>query len=277
VTLLENFSLERQVGKGGMGEVWLGHHLRSGSPVAVKFGRRETWTTTQQAEFRHEAAVMARLNHPHIVQVHDFGEASPALEAATDAAVVAGSSYVVMEFCPSTIRRPRKPVAARVIDRTVGEILRALAHAHARGIVHRDLKPSNILMARTDAGPIVKLADFGLAQIVDHHELREGVREHPAGTPPYMAPEQCTGLWRDFGPWTDIYALGCIVFELLTAQLAFRGENFAEYAAAHCFGKRPVLPSELSLSDGVRDWVTTCLREDPADRFESAAHALWAW
>lgn len=147
------------------------------------------------------------------------------------------------------------------------QILDALACGHARGIIHRDLKPGNVL--RFD--DVWKLTDYGIAV---EPEIDE--REEPAGTVPYMAPEQIEGDPRSIGPWTDLYALGCLAFSLATSGLPFVGETLYAIAFAHLSGTRAEWTPRGALPQGLEGWIERLLRRAPGERFQRAADAAWA-
>ena len=175
-----------------------------------------------------------------------------------------------MEFVPKTLVTNAPVSNWRDLKRLLLELLSALKHAHARGAIHRDLKPSNILI---DEAGLSRVSDFGVAftgQIGDHgHE-----QMRTAGTPEYMAPEQCHGMWRDFGPWTDLYALGCIAFEVCTGSPPFQDSNALSLMLTKLKGDLPELVSQITVPDGFEQWVKVCLQRNPQDRFQTAADAM---
>jgi serine/threonine protein kinase/tetratricopeptide (TPR) repeat protein len=203
-----------------MGEVWSGVSLEDSTPVAIKVLTPEAARDPHSLEaFRTEVRSVARLRHPSIITVYDYGIVSPAAASASRNRLVSGSPYLVMELLPghsvaSLVGLLDWPMLRQLIE----EILGALAHVHAHSVIHRDLKPSNILLTSPGLTPLptpaVKLTDFGIA-----HVLEGGAdswsRDLAKGTPGYMAPEQAANHWRDFGPWTDLYSLGRVVLRLL--------------------------------------------------------------
>jgi serine/threonine-protein kinase len=193
-----------EIGRGGMGRVFRGRQLRLDRPVAVKLLPPElAGDSTFQARFEREARALARLAHPNIVAVHDFGT--------TDA----GDSYLVMELVPSGTVATRIPMPAAEAVRVARQVCAGLAFAHAAGIVHRDIKPENVLCA---ADGQVKIADFGIARLLDSDGAAGPTRPSLVlGTPAYMAPEARAGAPPD--PRMDVYALGVLLHQLITGRL----------------------------------------------------------
>jgi tetratricopeptide (TPR) repeat protein len=247
------FELDHPIGRGGMGEVWRGVHRAQALPVALKVLTAEMAREKRYLlAFRNEVRRVAGLSHPNVVIVYDAGVIDAGAAEASGGALVEGSPWLAMELARGELMGPLPWDSARPI---LADLLRALAHAHARGVVHRDLKPGNVLV--TDAGP--KLTDFGLASAVQ--EADWAARTAAAGTPAFMAPEQATGRWRDFGPWTDLYAFGRLVLDLLTGS---------PEGAAHRVALRPGLPRTLAR------WLERLLAPRISDRFRQASDALWA-
>jgi Protein kinase domain/Alpha/beta hydrolase family len=226
-----SYALVRRIGSGGMGEVWLGQHVVSGTLGAVKRVSPLVAGPVQDF-FRREGRAIARLAHPHIVPVIELGD---------DFLVTA---YVEGSNLARRLQTPIDPASA---VRVIRQIASALAHAHARGVVHRDVKPSNILL---DGRGTAYLADFGVATFAD-----EDTRHRIAGTPRFMAPEQRRG--ERVGPPADQFALGRTLLEMLAggAVPADPERAFAELP--------PSLPPAL------RDAIARATAADPGDRFPS--------
>jgi tetratricopeptide (TPR) repeat protein/predicted Ser/Thr protein kinase len=247
------------LGRGGMGVVYKAWHRRLQRPVAVKMLLAGAYAKPQELErFLREAETVAGLQHANIVQVHEAGD-------------VDGRPYFTMEFVEGGSLAQKlagTPQPARQAAALVASVAEAVHAAHQRGIVHRDLKPGNILLT-ADGTP--KLTDFGLAR---HLEGTAGLTQSgvPVGTPSYMAPEQAEGKARGVGPAADTYALGAILYELLTGRPPF----WAETAAAslqHVLTEDPVPPSRLN-PQVPRDLETICLKclhKEPERRYASAA------
>lgn len=261
------FDLSRRVGAGGMGEVWEGVHRGQGVPVAVKvITARHARDRRHREALENEVRAVARLDHPGIVLVFDHGEVGADAEQASGGRLVAGSPYLAMEFAVGSLQIG----AIRGwpdVRRAMTELLDALAHAHARGVVHRDLKPGNVLMF---ADGSLKIADFGLARAI---AVDDGGAGAQAGTPSYMAPEQVRGLWRDFGPWTDLYALGCIGWAVACGAPPFDG-TIAQLRQMHLYVDPPVLRPRIAVPPGLEAWLLRLLAKEPERRFQCAADAL---
>ncbi|GAA1967566.1 hypothetical protein GCM10009738_49630 [Kitasatospora viridis] len=251
----DRYRLFGELGRGGFGIVWEAYDLRLQRQVAVKtlrhHGGRDA--ATDLARLRRETTVLARLSHPNIVQVFDLGE----LESDGEQ-----FSYLVMELLNGqTLKhvlaggRPELPVA---LD-WARQLCAALAVAHAAQVIHRDVKPENIMFTAPDR-QVLKVLDFGIAQIGDN---LDGLTTAGAviGSAPYLAPER----WRG-EPGTvrsDLYAVGCVLYELLTGERPFNAGNTVALMAQHL--EEPP-PRPLALPAGPADLVLELLAKDPADR-----------
>jgi serine/threonine protein kinase/tetratricopeptide (TPR) repeat protein len=259
-----------------MGEVWRGVHRLQGVPVAVKVLTRSHAADPEiRRSFRNEVQAVAGLDHPGIILLFDHGEVDAQAARASAGRLREGSPYLVMELCSAGSLEDQRVQSWRELKRTLLALLDALAHAHARGVIHRDLKPANVLMGSDlpeRAG--LKLTDFGLAHAL--LQERAGSTEGAMGTPYYMAPEQIHGRWRDYGPWTDLYAVGCIAWELATGQPPFQGHNFWATAMLHLGAPLPRLEARLALPLGFDGWLARLLAKPWRDRFALAADAAWA-
>ncbi|MEJ7600857.1 MAG: protein kinase [Kofleriaceae bacterium] len=211
------------IGEGGMGKVYLAEHVEIGKRVALKVLHPSYSRMPDLVErFRREARAASKIGHPNIVDVTDSGTTGD------------GSVYFVMEFLEgvelgSVIEREGAIDVARAL-RIAGQICRALAAAHAQGIVHRDLKPENVfLITRDGAADVVKVLDFGIAKTTEAEAARERRLTSPGmamGTPEYMSPEQAAG--RPADARCDVYALGAIMYEMVTGMPPYSGDNFME-------------------------------------------------
>ena len=274
------FELTGVLGRGGMGEVWSGVHRELGEPVAVKV------LTSNRARdpdfidaFAGEVRAVAALDHPRVVRVHDYGRIPAGADEATEGQLVQGSPWLAMELVPGGSLSDHLARGWMSWGQQRGVLLgllEALAHAHARGLVHRDLKPGNVLLGDPGRpGETLALADFGLAQAGEEREL-SGQTEQATGTPHFMAPEQFEGHWRDYGPWTDLYALGCVAFRMATGALPFVGESLYTVAFAHLTGARQAWEPRTPVPVGLEGWIDRLLRRAPGERFQRAADAAWA-
>ena len=172
---------------------------------------------------------VAGLDHPGIVSVFDYGRVPISLQESTNGLLVADSPWLAMELITGGTLRSAPPKNWAELHDCLKAILEALASAHARGILHRDLKPDNVLFAsQSDVRAGLRLVDFGLAFLDEGQG--EADEQKAAGTPRYMAPEQLLSHWRDFGPWTDLYALGCLGWQLSTGSTPFQSmRDFRQY------------------------------------------------
>jgi hypothetical protein len=218
-TLGGRYQLEQRVGHGGMGAVYRATDQRLSRTVAVKvmfgalFGNR-----TAQRRFEREAAAAARLNHPHIATLHDYGRLG------------GGGAFLVMEYVSGVTLRQAWELNPASLSSWFDQLIDALDAAHAAGVIHRDLKPENVLIA---AGDTVKVVDFGLARLCDQEELepsRLTVAGGVVGTAGYMSPEQMTG--GPITPAADLFSLAVMVFEALTGARPYPGRHYAEVLAA---------------------------------------------
>ena len=272
-----SYALERMLGKGGMGEVWLARHRRLCSGAAVKLIRQEVLIQKTgreahvlQKRFEQEARATARLRSPHTVALHDYGVSED------------GSFYYAMELLEGLnleelIERfgPQPPARVAQIMR---EVCESLAEAHNHGLVHRDIKPSNVFLARLGVNcDFVKVLDFGLVKAESARDTRLTAEGTTAGTPAYMAPELATG--EAFDGRADLYSLGCVGYFLLTGTQVFEESTAVAVAVAHV-QKRPVPPSqrsELAVPPALEQVIMHCLAKSPVDRPGNAvelAHAL---
>jgi len=274
---VDAFELRNPIGRGGMGEVWEGVHVASGVPVAVKIltAKRARQRTYRRA-FRNEVRAMASLDHPNICEVHDYGILDEAAAEASEGTLDAGLPYMALELVSGgTLGRRRGRLGWPDLRAVLAALLDALAHAHARGVIHKDLKPGNVLFGTGGEG--IRLTDFGLAHAMDREGLTlETPADRIAGTPAYMAPEQFVGTNRDIGPWTDLYALGCLVFTMITGAPPLGRKPWQKVAQDHL--KKPVpslILAPMPLPDGIEEWVSRLLAKAPAQRYRRCADAMW--
>lgn len=253
------WTLTDKLGEGGMAEVWRGE-AEDAAQVAIKVLPRAS-----QGTFEHEAAALARLVHPHIIRILDFGRLNDA----------DSTPFLALELArgPSLEAWMRAtPLGWSDVLEIARRVLMALAHAHSRGLVHRDIKPANLL-AMDRGGTDWRLTDFGIA----FTEERDQEDEHnPSGTPRYMAPEQFIGKVHAQGPWTDLYSFGCVLHELVTGRPPFQGSGPMQLAFDHLKAPVPKLDLKLDVPDGAVELIRVLLRKDPLARFRSAADVLRA-
>jgi WD40 repeat protein/serine/threonine protein kinase len=284
---VSGYEILGELGRGGMGIVYKARHVALDRVVALKMILAGSHARPKDLErFRQEAAAIARLHHPNIVQVFDIGEAG-------------GRPYIALEYVEQgslTQRLRGEPQTLAAIFPLMETLARTMAYAHQCGIIHRDLKPANILLSTKevrgdsiesfsglglDRSYVPKITDFGLAKRLDT-ESGGSHSEEVLGTPSYMAPEQAgagaapalgrRGAARVIGPHTDVYALGAILYEMLTGRPPFRGASSLE-TLLQVLHEEPVRPGGLrpKLPRDVETICLKCLEKDPARRYTSAS------
>jgi serine/threonine-protein kinase len=262
---LGQYRLRRQIGTGGMGEVYLAEHQLLKRPCALKLIRPDDATDSRARErFEREVRLTATLSHPNTVEIYDYGRAED------------GTYYYVMEYLrglslAELVERhgPLPPSRAVYLLR---QVCGALREAHAAGLIHRDLKPSNIFAARCGGmEDVAKLLDFGLVRPSSTARTSYLSAEGQIlGTPLFMSPEQARGT-RELDERSDIYSLGAVAYYLLTGQPPFEGENGLAVLIAHA--RDPVVPPSQvrpGIPEDLERVVLRCLAKDPADRFLDA-------
>ena len=264
-----HYRILRKLGEGGMGIVYEAHDERLDRPVAIKTIRATDRDERAKKRLWNEARAAARVNHPSVCQLYEVGEDDQT-----------GSLFLVMELLAGESlhhRLTKGPLAFADAAQITTEILRALEALHAANVIHQDLKPSNVFL--TAHG--VKLLDFGLAQARESRlpcadpdaTLSFSVCDALVGTPSYMAPEQVNH--ESVGPPTDLFAVGCILFEMLTGKRAFRGASIIEVLHAVLYDRPPALTGSpaLVIADRV---IRRALEKQPQDRYPSALAMLEA-
>jgi serine/threonine protein kinase len=255
--IAERYLIDSELGDGGSATVYRATDLQLGREVAIKMLHKKTVTHELAARFEREARVGAALSHPHVVQTLDFGCAE-------------GAPFLVTQLVEGgdlhRFHVANAPLVIRTVVRIGSQIAQALTAAHALGIVHRDLKPENVLLDLGDE-LWVRVADFGLAFIDEPSDPRQGrltTDGMVSGTPTYMAPEQVSD--GGIGPHSDVYAFGCLLYELLLGHPPFhgaRGKVFVDHLYA------PPRPPRLVRADtpsGLDELVLRMLAKAPADR-----------
>jgi serine/threonine protein kinase/WD40 repeat protein len=275
------FELRRQLGKGGCGIVFLAYDPKLEREVALKVPRPEM-LLSQDARRRlvREALAAAEFDHPNLVPVYESGEIGPIC-------------YIATAFCPGQtlsewLDRQAFPVPVRQAARLTATVAEAVQHAHDRGVLHRDLKPNNVILQSTKEDPIEqeppagsvnlrgeqfvpRIVDFGLAKLLERGGPSETTTRQILGTPKYMAPEQAQARHDDIGPAADVYALGVILYELITGRAPYEGETDVEVLRQSIDGKL-VQPRHLR-KDVPRDLEAICLKamhRVPGRRYRTA-------
>jgi len=266
------FRLDEPIASGGMGEVWSGRHRSGGTQVAVKLLLAGAMRNAFEMEaLRNEIRAVASMDHPHIVWIHDHGTIPPDVAAAAGGRWQAGAPYLVMELADRGLADHVDSMAWSDCAQLVRSLLEALAHAHARGVLHCDLKPGNVLRL----GERWLLADFGLAKaLAGGPELST---TSVAGTPAYMAPEQFLDDKSAQGPPTDLYALACLVYRIVSGTTPFASGTWSEAWRAHMTDPPAPLRPRFPVPAQLEDWLSQCLCKRPSDRFALAADAASAF
>jgi serine/threonine-protein kinase len=253
--LAARYKLQRELGQGGMAKVFLAHDLKYDREVAVKVLRPDLAADIGATRFLHEIQTAARLHHPHILPLYDSDQA--------DGLVYYVMPYIKSETLRQRLARERQLPVGEAIQ-LAREVLDALSYAHGANVVHRDIKPANILL---DAGHAV-VADFGIARAIGEGESTTG---HVIGTPAYMSPEQIDGS-KYLDGRTDIYSLGCVLFEMLVGEAPFRGNTLTAVIANRLSSP---IPSARAFRDLIPEAVDAAIKKAmaalPADRFATAA------
>lgn len=261
-TRLGAYEVEDLIGQGAMGTVYRAHHSGLARDAAVKVLQAIAPDPDASARFQREAQAIAKMRHPNVLQVFDFGEFE-------------GTPYMIVEYMPGGSLADRMKHGDQIDRERALRLLKGLAaaldYAHARGIVHRDVKPANVLVDQ-EGDPV--LADFGLAKLLQQASVKT-VSGVTTGTPAYMAPEQVMGA--AIGPPADVYALTTMAYEFMTGAIPFEGEGMLELLYAHVH-REPPAPSTKNpaLSPEVDAVLLRGLAKDPASRWQSCGEMVVA-
>jgi eukaryotic-like serine/threonine-protein kinase len=262
---IRGFDIDGEIGRGGMGVVYRAWETKLARTVALKIVPSGPMTgSRERRRWLAEARCVTRVCHPNIVQIHDAGEAD-------------GWLYLVLEFVlgESLKERLRGPLPPRAAAELMRPVAAAMSAVHAAGLLHLDLKPSNILLESAldaswkDASP--KVADFGIARPLADLDASSSSLAGPWGTPSYMAPEQAIASRAGIGAAADIYALGAIIYELLTGRPPFQGTSTLE-TLDQVRGQKPVPPRRLNpkIPRDLETIALKCLEKNPSRRYGSA-------
>ncbi len=264
IALAGRYTIERELGRGGMGLVFLARDLRHDRPVALKIIRPELAATVGTERFLREIKVAARLQHPNILTLYDSGDA--------DGVLYYAMPYVAGESLRQRLVREGQLSISESLS-IAAQVASALSCAHSHDVVHRDIKPENILLADAQA----MVADFGIARALDAAGERLTESGLALGTPSYMSPEQAAANTRLDGR-SDVYSLGCVLYEMLAGEPPFTATAPQGVIAKHLHAPIPDLRIvRPAVSQSLQEVLATALAKVPADRFSSAAafgHAL---
>jgi serine/threonine protein kinase len=263
--MLGPYRIINQVGKGGMATVYKAYQPSVDRYVAIKVLPSQLAESREFAtRFQQEARIIAKLEHPHILPVFDYGESD-------------GVAYFVMRYMDAGTLKEKmiegRPLPLQDIDRLFTQLADALSYAHSKGIVHRDLKPANVLI---DSHGNVFLTDFGIAKLLESASPRLTQTDAIMGTPAYISPEQAQGQTVD--QRSDIYSLGIILYEMVTGSVPFTAETPLAVLFKHI--SDPLPPPSLVKPDipaAIEQVLLKALAKDPRDRFATAAEFVAAW
>ena len=256
----------RKIGQGGMGTVYEGRQIQFERVVAIKILSKLHLTDSQIiARFEREAKSVARVSHPNVVRLIDSGIEDGDI------------AYIIMEYVRGVelSNVSESELSGQFIVHVAHQVLNALSEAHAMNVIHRDLKPDNIMITSEDGdNHFVKVLDFGLASLTDSAKIT--VSGQALGTPWYMSPEQATA--SPVTEASDIYSLGCVLYELATSKPPFPGNRPFNVMMQHVNAQVPPLIQrpEVEISDKMVAFILKCLEKQPSDRFHSANEALEA-
>lgn len=249
------YQLTEKIGEGGMGVVYQAKHRMLKRPAAIKLIRTEMANNLKSlAEFEHEVQLSASLTHWNTVQIYDYGRTDD------------GEFYYVMECLSGETLEQRirkRKLSNEETVHIIGQVCDGLDEAHSKGMIHRDIKPANIFLTQVaDHKDVVKILDFGLAAMKSDLDLLQNV----TGTPQYMSPEQVKGTNVDNG--TDIYALGCVIYECLVGHRLFDGASITDVLYLQV-NKTPSLNELPDSAANFADVIEMCIAKDPAKRFKN--------
>ncbi|MBY0552217.1 MAG: serine/threonine protein kinase [Candidatus Obscuribacterales bacterium] len=260
----ESYEPLRVLGQGGMGRVILARHRFLGHLVAIKkLIIPETGPDSRScSRFLNEAKAAKRLKHPNVVQLHEFGIDTQ------------GSPYAVMDYIEgeplSSLLQREETLSAVRAAALCKQVAEGLAHAHEQGVVHRDIKPSNIIVQRAGAEERAVIVDFGIAKLITAAEQELSKTGEILGSPLYFSPEQALG--QQTGPGSDIYSLGCMIFECIHGTPPFVSDSAVQTAMMHVNAKTPIATDASGKAKTPIDQVIErCMQKAPEDRYANAA------
>lgn len=260
-----NYRIVGLLGEGGMARVYRATHPEIGREVAIKVLAPEVAAMPDVVRrFRIEAQTVNKIDHPNIIHIFDFGTLPD------------GRQFYLMELLAGESLADRiQRAGAMPLDEALAitdAILDALSAVHHAGIVHRDLKPDNVFLSQSGGRSVVKLLDFGIVKLLGETPFNKTRTGSLLGTPSYMAPEQCQGKVDDIGPRTDLYAVGCILYQMLSGILPFNAESLGGLLMQHITETpRPLTDRIRGLPLALSQLVQQCLAKEPQQRPLSAA------
>jgi serine/threonine protein kinase len=265
ISLLNRFEFISEVGTGGVGVIYKAKQKNTGNIVAIKMLSFEDVSKESKLRFQEEAKACSRLVHENLPKLMDYGLTEH------------GQPYMVLEFFDgadlSQVLRTAGGVSLMTALDIAEQICSGLQYAHAQGVLHRDLKPSNIMIKWSEGVPVVKIVDFGIAKLIDEDENRPKLTKtgEVIGTPTYMSPEQIIG--KDVDQRSDLYSVGCVLYELLAGLPPFVGNNSVQTILAQ-LNDKPLSMKEASPSRDIPEQleqiIAKLLEKDPNDRYRHA-------
>lgn len=276
---LGRFAIERPLGEGGMGAVYLGRDDSNDTLVAIKvLSEHASKDEKATRRFAKEARLLATLDHPAVAKLIEFNRSGDTLYLAME--YVSGGSL-------ADFTRTQQPLDESLVINAIADAARGLSIAHQNGMVHRDIKPANLLLTARgersfqnksidldDSEPLIKVADFGLAKHTDNAQSMAMTQTGMVlGTPLYMAPEQCRG--QEVSPATDVYALGVTLFQCIAGKFPFDAPTAVEIFRMHCDAPLPKIRSIVgNASDAIQEVIDKCLAKNPNARYQNAGELL---
>lgn len=256
------YAIEEKLGEGGMGSVFQAYDGMMKRVVAIKLLNQDRNTSQETLlRFQQEAQATCTLDHVNIVRVHDFSVCD------------IHGPYLVMDLIDgeplSSLIARKQRLDPQFVAEIMIQVADALQHAHDKGVIHRDLKPSNILVSSDGNAPVAKIVDFGIAKLqnADSEDLKLTKTGEVFGSPLYMSPEQCLAAPLDRR--SDIYSLGCVMYEALSGEPPFKGKNFAETVIKHTRESAKPFAQDLQIPHALKQIVFCALEKSPDDRYRS--------